>query len=73
VKWKYLRDILIKKKPGVLCVQEIKSVHLCYAKCYSLCGYNGMSWVHKEVEKESGGVLTMWNNQTFNCLRSLRG
>jgi len=29
VKWKYLQELVMREKPGILCIQETKVVHLC--------------------------------------------
>jgi len=34
---------------------------------------NYVSWVHRGVEKEGGGILTMWDNQQFKCNKSVEG
>jgi len=41
IKWKYLRELIIKEKPGMVCVQETKLVSVNASKCYSLWGSNG--------------------------------
>jgi len=42
--------------------QETKLTSLCSKKCYSLWRSNEISWIHRGVDKEGGGILTMWSN-----------
>jgi len=32
-------------------------------------GSNEITWVHRNVENEGGGILTMWSNRVFQCRR----
>jgi len=36
VKWKYLKDLPIMEKPGIICVQETKLENVNVSKCYNL-------------------------------------
>jgi len=36
-------------------------------------GNNQIKWVHRGVDKEGGGILTMWNNQIFKCSKIEEG
>ena len=73
IKRKYIRELIRKEKAGVLCVQETKLVKLDDAMCYNLWESNDISWVHKGVDKEGGGILTMWDNKLFKCESSVKG
>ena len=73
MKWNYLKSLIIKEKPGIVCIQETKLISLCSQKCFSLWGSNDIGWIHRGINKEGGGILTMWNNQEFKCIRSVEG
>jgi len=32
-----------------------------------------VSWVHRGVDKEGGGILTMWDNKEFKRNKSMEG
>ena len=36
-------------------------------------GSNDIGWVHKNVDKEGEGILTLWNNNVFQCERIEEG
>jgi len=38
-----------------------------------LWGSNEISWVHRSVELERWGILTLWNNKVFMCDRIEQG
>jgi len=73
IKRKYIRELLHKEKAGVLCVQKTKLVRLDDALCYNLWDSNDISWVHRGVAREGGGILTMWDNKVFKCESSVEG
>jgi len=54
IKWKYLRELIHKKKVGVLCVHETKLVSLDVAKSFSLWDSNDISWIHRGIDKKAG-------------------
>jgi len=73
IKWKYFQNIVRKERPGVICIQETKLVNINSKRCYTLLGFNYFKWVHRSVEVDGGGILTMWYNQIFNCTRIVEG
>jgi len=73
IEWNYLGSIVRKENPGVVCCQETKLVNVNYQQCYSLWGSNSISWVHRSVDMEGGGILTLWNQNVFLCDRTLEG
>ena len=52
----------------MLCVQETKLVSLNTSNCFSLWGSNDISWVHRGIDREGEGILTMWDNKVFKCV-----
>jgi len=40
VKWNYLKSLIIKEKPGIVCIQETKLISLRSQNCFSLWGSN---------------------------------
>jgi len=73
IKWKYLQNLIRKERPGVICIQQTKLVSINSKKCYALLGSNDIKLVHRSVEVDGGGILTMWYNQIFNCTRIMEG
>jgi len=73
IKWKYMQELVWKEKPGIVCLQETKRVNLPSGKCYSLWGSNEIGWLHRGIDKEGGGILTMWNNHLFSCSSMVEG
>jgi len=72
-KWKYIKELIVMEKPGLLCVQETKLINVNASKCFSLWGSNDASWIHKGTDKEGRGILTMWDTKVFKCDRSVDG
>jgi len=54
-------------------VQETKLTTLDASKCYNLWGNNDISWVHRGIDKDGGGILTLWDNKKFTCSISEEG
>jgi len=57
-----------KDKPSILCIQETKLVNISSHRCYVLWGSTEIGWVHRGVDKEDRGILTMWSKHTIKCL-----
>jgi len=57
----------------MLLVQETKLSNLAATKCFSLWGKNDITWIHRGIDKEGGGILTMWDNKVFSCFGSVEG
>jgi len=36
IKWKYISELIVKEKPGLICIQETKLASVNAYKCYSL-------------------------------------
>jgi len=66
VKWKYIKELIGREKPRLLFMKETQLVRVNSSKCFNLCGSNAISWVHKGIDSEGGGILTMWDNKVFN-------
>jgi len=73
IKWEYLHNLVKKEKPGIICIQKTKLVSVNSQKCYALWGSNNINWVHRSVDVDGGGILTMWHNQIFNCIKTVEG
>jgi len=73
VKWKYLKELIGKENPRVIFIQETKLVVLNDYKCYNAWVTNDISWIHRGVNNEGGGILTMWDNKIFSCCRTEEG
>jgi len=43
VKWNYIKELVRKENPIVICIQETKLAKLIDLKCYSLWGSNDIS------------------------------
>jgi len=52
-------------------VQEIVSLDA--AMCFSLWDSIDISWIHRGIDREEGGILTMWDNKVFKCETSMEG
>lgn len=67
IKWKYLKELLNNEQSTFVCIQETKLVHISEERCFALWRSNQICWKHGGIDKEGGGLLTMWNNQVFSC------
>jgi len=73
VKWKYMKELIGKEKPGLVSVQETKLINVSASKCFGLWGSKDVSWVYRGIDSEGGGILTMWDNKVFNCTKFVDG
>jgi len=73
VRWKYMKELISKEKPGLVCLQETKLISVSAFKCFGFWGSNDVSWIHKGIDNEGGGILTLWDKKVFNCTKSVDG
>jgi len=38
IKWKYIKELIGKEKPGIMCAQETKLISVSASKCFGLWG-----------------------------------
>lgn len=68
-KRKEIRELVMKFKVEVCCIQETKLEILDARMCRSTWGNSNFDWAYKASEGMSGGMLTIWDSDTF-CKRS---
>ncbi|KAL8511922.1 hypothetical protein ACS0TY_018386 [Phlomoides rotata] len=66
-KRKEVRDLVKQTRADVCCIQESKKEQVSEIFCKSLWGnWSKIGWAIKGSEGSSGGIITIWNAETFS-------
>ncbi|KAL5157811.1 C2 and GRAM domain-containing protein [Glycine soja] len=73
VKWAAVRRLVRKHKVDILCIQETKKKQIDKPMCQALWGDMDVVWEFQPAVNTAGGLLCIWNEQTFKVERRVKG
>ena len=73
LKRKYLSELINKERANMVCLQETKCSEFSREKVCLLWGNNEVDWVENKANNSAGGVLTIWNNKSFQVSSFVNG
>ena len=73
VKWAAVRRLVRKHKVDILCIQETKKEQIDKPMCQALWGDMDVVWEFQPAVNTAGGLLCIWNEQTFKVERRVKG
>lgn len=65
VKRKEIKNLVLKFKVDMCCIQETKLENMETKICRSLWGERKIDWACRDSEERSGGILTVWDDDVF--------
>jgi len=72
-KWSAVTKLVKKHHADLLCLQETKKESIDRTTCQALWGDFNFSWVSQPASNIAGGLLCIWNDQTFRVERRETG
>ena len=66
MKISYLRDLIIKKEVGMVCLHKTNCSMFSKESCCYLWGSNKIDWVENSAVNNAEEIITMWRRSSFN-------
>lgn len=73
VKWSAVRKLVKYHHVDMLCLQETKKEAVDRTTCQALWGESDLCWESQPASNSAGGLLCIWNDQTFRVERKITG
>lgn len=73
VKWSAVRKLVKYHHVDMLCLQETKKEAVDRTTCQALWGESDLCWESQPASNSAGGLLCIWNDQTFRVKRKITG
>uniref|UniRef100_K7KVD7 Endonuclease/exonuclease/phosphatase domain-containing protein n=1 Tax=Glycine max TaxID=3847 RepID=K7KVD7_SOYBN len=73
LKWALIRKLVKKERADMLCLQETKREVIDKKVCQALWGDSDASWELQPACNSAGGLLCIWNEETFKLENKLIG
>ena len=73
LKWALIRKLVKKERADMLCLQETKREMIDKKVCQALWGDSDASWELQPACNSAGGLLCIWNEETFKLENKLIG
>jgi len=65
VKWSAIRRMTLSNNIDILCIQETKKESIDKKLCQYLWGDSSVTWECVSSSNAAGGLLCIWNNESF--------
>ncbi|XP_057415016.1 uncharacterized protein LOC130709903 [Lotus japonicus] len=69
VKWRIIRELIIKEEVNFACFQETKLETIDVRLCKSLWGDDSFEWTFLPAINRGGGLLCVWDRSTFKLIQ----